>query len=78
MGARVTYLSVEAMLEPTELAGLLGRPVDSVARTDQGGVRRRRGDAGGGPQDRRLVTGLACDLRSGTAATWSRTRREAG
>jgi hypothetical protein len=31
MGARVTYPSVEAMLEPTELAGLLGRPVDSVA-----------------------------------------------
>ena len=31
MGARVTYQSVEAMLEPTELAGLLGRQVDSVA-----------------------------------------------
>ena len=31
MGARVTYPSVEAMLEPTELAGLLGRPVNSVA-----------------------------------------------
>jgi len=31
MGARVTYPSVEAMLEPTELAGLLGRQVDSVA-----------------------------------------------
>ena len=31
MGARVTYPSVESMLEPTELAGLLGRPVDSVA-----------------------------------------------
>lgn len=31
MGARVTYPSVEAMLEPTELAGLLARPVDSVA-----------------------------------------------
>jgi len=31
MGARVTYPSVEAMLEPMELAGLLGRPVDSVS-----------------------------------------------
>lgn len=31
MGARVTYPSVEAMVEPTELAGLLGRRVDSVA-----------------------------------------------
>ena len=31
MGERVTYPSVDAMLEPTELAGLLGRPVDSVA-----------------------------------------------
>jgi hypothetical protein len=31
MGARVTYPSVDAMLEPAELADLLGRPVDSVA-----------------------------------------------
>lgn len=31
MGARVTYPSVDAMLEPTELGALLGRPVDSVA-----------------------------------------------
>lgn len=31
MDARVTYPSLDAMLEPTELAGLLGRPVDTVA-----------------------------------------------